>query len=225
MNQNNSNELYHHGILGMRWGVRRYQNKDGSLKPAGRKKMIKSMGKENYNKAKKKFKDKKTSEQNKEDNKKKTIKDLTNEELKERTTRMRLENDFTREMNTYKSLHPEKISRGKKFIKELGVNVIKPAAIEAGRNLLKNYMDKAGKEALGLNEKDPLDKLKREVEILEYENRKTSALSKRKPKKEDPIDTIRIRAEKARLEKQAIIDEKYIKEHTPKVSRYIKKKK
>ena len=32
-------ELYHHGIFGMRWGVRRYQNKDGSLTPEGRKRL------------------------------------------------------------------------------------------------------------------------------------------------------------------------------------------
>ena len=34
------NELYHHGIKGQKWGVRRYQNEDGSLTAAGKKRMM-----------------------------------------------------------------------------------------------------------------------------------------------------------------------------------------
>ena len=36
-------ELYHYGVKGMKWGVRRYQNKDGSLTAAGKKRLAKKV--------------------------------------------------------------------------------------------------------------------------------------------------------------------------------------
>lgn len=37
-------ELYYHGIKGQKWGIRRYQNPDGSLTEAGKKRYLNSNG-------------------------------------------------------------------------------------------------------------------------------------------------------------------------------------
>ncbi len=37
------NELYHFGVRGMKWGIRRYQNKDGTLTEAGKRRQVRQI--------------------------------------------------------------------------------------------------------------------------------------------------------------------------------------
>ena len=84
--------LNHSGVKGMRWGIRRYQNKDGSLTPAGRKRYSNSKH-EDYANA----------------HSKKSVKSMSNKELKERNNRLQMEQQ-------YEQLTKRKKSAGEKFV-------------------------------------------------------------------------------------------------------------
>lgn len=147
-NYSNDNELYHDGRKGMKWGQhiygRLYRNKDGTLTSLGRKKAIKYAKKYKQVTGGKPTQANivKTTKQNTKDPKpqSKSVNDMTDDELRQRINRLQLEKQF-------RDLQPAQISCGKRFID----NIVKPATTDAGKQLLKEWMIKEGKKALGLS--------------------------------------------------------------------------
>lgn len=166
---NKTEELYHHGVLGMKWGVRRYQNADGSLTPAGRRK-AKKLAKQYADVTGKKLIVKKKAVKEEQP---KSIKEMSDAELQQKINRFNLEKTY---MKMLASEAPkQQTSKGKKFVQSLGRDVVTPAMKDAGRTVLGNWLKKVGNDYVYKKNPTEYDKLKNEVGKLELEARKVKA--------------------------------------------------
>lgn len=115
-----NNSLSHYGIRGMRWGVRRYQNSDGTYTSIGKKRKLQETVHEDYINA----------------HSKKSVKSMSNAELKARNNRLQMEQQYAN--------LTRKTSSGKKAVQMF----IKGAGLLSGAMAAYGTYKKVGNQAL-----------------------------------------------------------------------------
>lgn len=179
-------DLKHWGIKGMKWGVRRYQNSDGSLTPAGRKRYgsladavgavnayrIKQKRKKSLEKAREAAAEKRkleaeqkaAAEQRKKDvaEGKISARNMTAEELQSRIDKLNLEKRYKQLMEETNP-SAQTVSAGKSAIKKFINDAVIPAAVSAGKAALTDKLTEQAKKQLGLTDND-LATLKKEAD-------------------------------------------------------------
>lgn len=141
------NELYHYGIKGMKWGVRRTPEQLGHVKKAASsagkavgsaaKKVASAAGKAYSSHRQKKAAKKAAEEEQKR--RRKPISELTDDELRQRIARLELE-------KRYRDLQPQKVAKGESFV----VRALKGAGESSLKNLAEQTMDTVGGETINM---------------------------------------------------------------------------
>ena len=112
-----SDYLVHHGIIGQKWGIRRYQNSDGTLTVAGKKRLGTSDKARNKAETKARLDDAKNRKM------------LTDAQLKKKIERLKLEQELKR-------LTDSECAPGRKFMKDISSDLGKKVIVTAGAGAL-----------------------------------------------------------------------------------------
>ena len=142
-----NSQLYHHGILGMKWGVRRFQNKDGSLTSVGKRHL------EQNSKAKPGGNNNKKKGHN--TNKGKSINELSDDELRKRINRLELEKRYEALSKTEQKA---KMFDGKRFVTQVLENSGKVVATQLSTYVMGTVVNKVSNRNIVNLRNDKKDK-------------------------------------------------------------------
>lgn len=149
-------ELYHYGVKGMKWGIRRTPAQLGHDVSKRAKKVgsavgstLKKAGSSTISAIKSRQAAKKNAKELKKI-RKKPLSEMSDDELRRTIQRMQLEQQ-------YASLQPKKVSAGKKFVNDF---VLQPAS-NAAKQYISGQLNKMVQQQL--KDKDPLERLRKEV--------------------------------------------------------------
>lgn len=139
------NELYHYGVLGMKWGVRRYHNRDGTLNERGRRKAAKLENRYSNLTNGRNIRKKKISKGMHN----KSVKAMSDAELKQKVNRLRLEKDYLDLNKQVNNLENKTISRGRKQVSKIANKAINEilvgSTIKVGKDLFTKELRKSFK--------------------------------------------------------------------------------
>lgn len=144
-----SESLSHHGINGQRWGIRRFQNPDGTLTEAGKKRLAKLKEKNNAQTAEIKKLEGKNKPPTPNPHGKKSVFDMSDEELQKEINRLSLEKRYKDYM---KELYPNNsgnkmqyLINGRKVTSDILNTSVKNVGKSVATNVIGSGVNRLGK--------------------------------------------------------------------------------